>query len=50
MKPLQPRLFQQPRLIATVCTVASVIGGIAGYGIGVFLFEEVGRRVLEFYG
>ena len=35
--------------IATVCTVASVIGGLAGYGIGHFLFEEVGRPMLAFY-
>jgi len=36
--------------IALVCTVASVLGGMAGYGIGMFLFEEVGRPMLEFYG
>jgi membrane protein YqaA with SNARE-associated domain len=35
--------------IATVCTAASVIGGLAGYGIGHFLFEEVGRPMLAFY-
>lgn len=35
--------------IATVCTVASVAGGIAGYGIGAFLFEAVGQPILEFY-
>jgi membrane protein YqaA with SNARE-associated domain len=35
--------------IAAVCTVASVIGGLAGYGIGYFLFEEVGRPMLAFY-
>ncbi len=35
--------------IALVCTVASVIGGGAGYGIGHFLFEEVGRPILELY-
>lgn len=37
-------------LIAFVCTAASVVGGFAGYGIGFFLFEEIGRPVLEFYG
>lgn len=37
-------------LIATVCTVASVLGGIAGYAIGFFLFEEIGQPLLEFYG
>lgn len=36
--------------IAGVCTVASVLGGIAGYGIGFFLYEQVGQPLLEFYG
>lgn len=37
-------------LIATVCTVASVLGGLAGYAIGFFLFDLIGQPVLEFYG
>tara|TARA_B100000315_G_scaffold240854_1_gene261075 strand:- start:275 stop:856 length:582 start_codon:yes stop_codon:yes gene_type:complete len=36
--------------IAFICTAASVLGGMLGYGIGVFLFEEIGRPLLEFYG
>jgi len=36
--------------IAFICTVASVLGGMLGYAIGLFLFEEVGRPMLEFYG
>jgi len=36
--------------LATITTVASVLGGAAGYAIGYFLYESVGRRVLEFYG
>lgn len=36
--------------IAAVCTIASVIGGLAGYGIGYFLFAEVGQPLLDFYG
>ena len=36
--------------LATVCTVSSVLGGIAGYAIGFFLFEAVGQRVVDFYG
>ena len=36
--------------IAVVCTLASVLGGIAGYGIGYFLFEAVGQPLLAFYG
>lgn len=35
---------------AAVCTVGSVLGGIAGYYIGYELFEQVGRPVLEAYG
>jgi membrane protein YqaA with SNARE-associated domain len=35
--------------IATVCTLASVAGGWLGYAIGFFLFEAIGRPVLEFY-
>ncbi len=37
-------------LIAGVATVASVVGGLAGYGVGYFLFEEVGQPLLDFYG
>ena len=36
--------------LATLCTVASVVGGIAGYAIGYLLFDFVGRPILEFYG
>jgi membrane protein YqaA with SNARE-associated domain len=35
---------------ATIATVASVIGGIAGYAIGYFLLEAVGKPILAFYG
>jgi membrane protein YqaA with SNARE-associated domain len=37
-------------LIAGVCTVGSVAGGMVGYGIGYFLFESLGRTLFEFYG
>jgi membrane protein YqaA with SNARE-associated domain len=49
---LIPMILAQPRrawLIATVCTVSSVLGGFVGYAIGYFLFDAVGRPVLEFY-
>ena len=36
-------------LIAGVCTIFSVLGGLFGYLIGVFLFEEIGRPIFEFY-
>ena len=36
--------------IATICTIASVLGGFAGYAIGFFLFETVGQAIIDFYG
>jgi membrane protein YqaA with SNARE-associated domain len=36
--------------IALVCTIASVLGGLAGYGIGWGLWETVGRPLIDFYG
>ena len=36
--------------MAALCTAASVLGGLAGYAIGAFLFDAVGRPVLEFHG
>lgn len=35
---------------AFICTVASVLGGLAGYLIGAFLFEQLARPILEIYG
>jgi membrane protein YqaA with SNARE-associated domain len=49
---LIPMILARPRrafLIAAVCTLASVLGGFLGYAIGYFLFDAVGRPVLEFY-
>ncbi|MEM1066706.1 MAG: YqaA family protein [Pseudomonadota bacterium] len=48
-----PMIIAQPRKafqIAALCTVSSVLGGLAGYWIGMGLFDTVGRPVLEFYG
>ena len=36
--------------LATVCTVASVLGGMAGYAIGALLYDAVGQPILQFYG
>jgi membrane protein YqaA with SNARE-associated domain len=56
--PLPPDLILVPMALARrdrawryamICTVASVIGGLLGYAIGYFLFESVGRPILEFY-
>jgi membrane protein YqaA with SNARE-associated domain len=49
---LIPMILAQPRrawLIATVCTVTSVLGGYVGYAIGYFLFDALGRPLFEFY-
>ncbi len=35
---------------ALVATVASVLGGIAGWFIGYYAYEAIARPVLEFYG
>jgi membrane protein YqaA with SNARE-associated domain len=56
--PLPPDLLLIPMVLANrrnawlyalLCTSASVIGGIAGYMIGHFLYETVGRWVIEAY-
>ena len=36
--------------LAMACTAASVLGGLAGYAIGFFLYDGIGRPLLEFYG
>ncbi len=35
---------------AIVCTIASVLGGLLGYAIGMFLMDQVGRYILDFFG
>jgi membrane protein YqaA with SNARE-associated domain len=47
---LIPMSLAQPKrawLYATVCTIASVLGGILGYAIGALLYDSVGHWVLE---
>lgn len=59
ISPIPPDLLLVPMIIgrpkqawwyAFLCTSASVIGGIIGYGIGYFLFATVGQWILELYG
>ena len=48
-----PMVVAKPRkamFYATVATVASVLGGIAGWYLGHYAFESVARPLLEFYG
>jgi len=35
---------------ATVCTITSVAGGVAGYLIGALLYDSVGQWVINLYG
>ena len=41
---------QRAFLIAAVCTVASVLGGVAGYGIGALAFDQIGQPILASLG
>ena len=56
--PIPPDLLLAPMVlanrkawwrIALSCTIWSVIGGLAGYAIGYFLYETLGRWVIDFY-
>ncbi len=49
---LAPMVLARPQrawYFAALTTVSSVIGGLFGYLIGYFLFEEIGQPVIEFY-
>jgi len=49
---LIPMMLARPRQawrLAAYCMLASVTGGLLGYAIGYFLFDVIGRPILEFY-
>jgi membrane protein YqaA with SNARE-associated domain len=49
---LIPMILARPHQafrLAALCTLASVAGGLVGYAIGYYLFDAIGRPVLEFY-
>lgn len=57
--PIFPEIMLAPMIVANrlrawrlaaICTVSSVAGGLAGYAIGYFLFDAVGRPIIDFYG
>ena len=57
--PIPPDVMLVPMILAnrakawfyaSVCTVGSVIGGIAGYAIGYLLFDYIGEPILAMYG
>ncbi|MGO4715858.1 YqaA family protein [Bradyrhizobium sp. 2TAF24] len=41
---------QRAWLYAVVCTVTSVLGGVAGYAIGAILFDSIGQWLIHLYG
>jgi membrane protein YqaA with SNARE-associated domain len=48
-----PMILAAPRrawLIAGVCLVSSVLGGMLGYAIGAFAYDSLGRPILEALG
>ena len=56
--PIPPDLLMIPMIladrrnawrIAALATITSVVGGIAGYMIGYFLYETIGRWVIDVY-
>lgn len=50
---LLPMALARPRrawLFATVCTIASVAGGVLGYAIGALLYDSVGQWLIHLYG
>jgi membrane protein YqaA with SNARE-associated domain len=50
---LIPMVLARPSrawLIALVCTISSVLGGLLGYAIGALLFETIGQPILQLYG
>ena len=56
--PIPPDLMLIPLVLAApsrwwrhalVCTIASVVGGYLGYGIGYFLMDSVGMAILNFF-
>jgi membrane protein YqaA with SNARE-associated domain len=50
---LLPMSLAQPRrawVYASVCTLASVAGGLLGYAIGALLYDSVGQWLINVYG
>ncbi len=48
---LIPMILARPHQawrLAALCTLASVTGGLVGYAIGYFLFDAIGRPILEY--
>ena len=57
--PIFPEIMLAPMIVAdrsrawrlaAICTVSSVAGGLAGYAIGFYLFDSIGRAIIDLYG
>ncbi len=57
--PIPPDVLQLPMTLANrlmawryalICTATSVLGGLLGYAIGMFLFSQIGQPLMQFYG
>jgi membrane protein YqaA with SNARE-associated domain len=57
--PLPPDIILIPMCLAhpkklwfytNICAVASMLGGLVGYGIGYLFFETLGRQLFDLYG
>lgn len=49
---LVPMCLAQPKKLwfyTNICALASMIGGMFGYAVGYYLFESVGRMIIDFY-
>lgn len=49
---LVPMCLSEPKKLwryANICALASLIGGLFGYAVGFYLFESVGRLIIDFY-
>src|SRR3978361_1116386 len=50
---LLPMSLARPKrawVFASVCTIASVAGGVLGYAIGALLYDSIGHWLIELYG
>jgi membrane protein YqaA with SNARE-associated domain len=50
---LAPMCFARPDRAyryALICTIASVLGALLGYAIGLLLYESVGKAIIGFFG
>jgi membrane protein YqaA with SNARE-associated domain len=57
--PIPPDVMLVPMILAkrdkawvyaSICTIASVLGGMVGYAIGYVFFDRIGEPIVRFYG